>query len=151
MENATKALIIAAAILIAIVLISLGVFVLGQGTTMVKENSDMSDVEITTYNSKFEAFFGDNVSGTKVKQLINAVNQNNKSTNDDSRQITLTGGVESGATGAAPVLGGDNKNYPASQIKSGQSYVVKANSNDASTKGGYTSGGLIKSITINAK
>ena len=42
MENATKALIIAASILIAIVLITLGVFVLGQGTTMVKENSDMT-------------------------------------------------------------------------------------------------------------
>ena len=53
MENATKALLIAAAILIAIVVITLGVFVLGKGSTLVKDNSDMSDVEISTYNSKF--------------------------------------------------------------------------------------------------
>ena len=52
MENATKALLIAAAILIAIVVITLGVFVLGKGSSLVKENSDMSDVEITTYKDR---------------------------------------------------------------------------------------------------
>ena len=61
MENATKALLIAAAILIAIVVITLGVFVLGKGSTLVKENSDMSEVEITTYNSKFEGYCGQNM------------------------------------------------------------------------------------------
>lgn len=89
MENATKALIIAAAILIAIVLISLGVFVLGQGTTLVKENSDMSDMEISTFNSKFEAYLGNNVAGSKAKQLINAIDQHNRL--NTNNQITKAG------------------------------------------------------------
>ena len=89
MENATKALIIAAAILIAIVLISLGVFVLGQGTTMVQENSDMTATQVTAYNSKWEAFLGTKISGSKVKQLINAVNQHNRNAKDDSKIINL--------------------------------------------------------------
>ena len=95
MENATKALLIAAAILIAIVLISLGVYVLGQGTTMVKDNSDMSDVEISTYNSKFEAYTGSNVTGSKVKQLIKAVEQHNRSNEDDeSTTISFNGDLD---------------------------------------------------------
>ena len=90
MENATKALLIAAAILIAIVVITLGVFVLGKGSSLVKENSDMSDVEISTYNSKFEAYCGKNIRGAQVRQLINAVNQHNRTNADDkSKQITL--------------------------------------------------------------
>ena len=88
MENATKALIIAAAILIAIVLISLGVFVLGQGTTMVQENSDMTATQVTAYNTEWEAYLG-NISGSKVKQLINAVNQHNRNAKDDSKIINL--------------------------------------------------------------
>ena len=88
MENATKALIIAAAILIAIVLISLGVFVLGQGSTMVQENSDMTEVQVSTFNSKWEAFLGNKVSASKVKQLINTVNQ--QQTEDDSKKVVLT-------------------------------------------------------------
>ena len=137
MENATKALIIAAAILIAIVLISLGVFVLGQGTTMVKDNSDMSDVEISTYNSKFEAYFGTNVSGTRVKQLISVVNQHDKANSSDtSRTVEITGVTGLGSAGA----------YDASKISSGNAYSVEV---DPAT--GYTSGGLIKTITITAK
>ena len=100
MENATKALIIAAAILIAIVLISLGVFVLGNGTQLVKENSDMTGTQVASYNSEFEAYFGDKVSGSKVKQLVNILNQHNRNAEDDSKQIELSGtGVTGEKTG----------------------------------------------------
>ena len=89
MENATKALIIAASILIAIVLITLGVFVLGQGTTMVKENSDMTAEQVTAYNAKWEPFLGTKVSGSKVKQLIRTQIQAKKI--DSSKAPTLDG------------------------------------------------------------
>lgn len=124
MENATKALLIAAAILIAIVLISLGVYVLSQGTSMVKDNSDMSDVEISTYNTKFEAYTGTNVSGSKVKQLINTVEQHNRANEEDaSKTITFEGDLDT-----------------VSEIKSGGAYKVEVVE--------YTSGGLIHKIKI---
>lgn len=142
MENATKALLIAAAILIAIVVITLGVFVLGKGSTLVKDNSDMSDVEISTYNSKFEAYLGSNVRGAQVKQLISAVNQHNKANaGDDSKIIELTG-----AGGLELAASQTEKTYPTSAIQTGKTYKVEVPSN-----GGYTSGGLISKISITQK
>lgn len=126
MENATKALLIAAAILITIVVISVGVYVLNSGTTMVKENSDMSDIEISTYNTKFEAYCGTRVSGTKVKELIKKVEQHNRSTEDDSKKITLTGVTSTSSVGT------------------GNSYKVEVPDN------GYTTAGLISTINITA-
>lgn len=136
MENATKALLIAAAILIAIVVITLGVFVLGKGSSLVKENSDMSDVEISTYNSKFESYCGKNIRGAQVRQLINAVNQHNRTNKDDaSKEIELTGVAD---------LGTDKTKYDASKIMTGYAY-------DVTPEYGDTGSGLITKITIQKK
>lgn len=138
MENATKALLIAAAILIAIVVITLGVFVLGKGSTLVKDNSDMSDVEISTYNSKFEAYFGTNVRGAQVNQLISAINQHNKANGDDeSKQILVTGDFS-----------GDGIASITDKAETGKAYEVDV---DNAGGKGYTSGGLIKTIKITKK
>lgn len=138
MENATKALLIAAAILIAIVVITLGVFVLGKGSTLVKDNSDMSDVEISTYNSKFEAYFGTNVRGAQVNQLISAINQHNKANGDDeSKQILVTGDFS-----------GDGIASITDKAETGKAYNVDV---DNAGGKGYTSGGLIKTIKITKK
>lgn len=135
MENATKALLIAAAILIAIVVITLGVFVLGKGSTLVKENSDMSEVEITTYNSKFEGYCGQNIRGAQVRQLLNAVNQHNRTNADDeSRQIKIKGV----GAGTATEKGGQTDNKP-NDIKTGFSYNVTPS---------YGQGGLVDTIEI---
>lgn len=145
MENATKALLIAAAILIAIVLISLGVYVLGQGTTMVKDNSDMSDVEISTYNSKFEAYFGKNISGSKVKQLVNTVNQHNRvNKEDNSRVISITS--EAAATGSSFSITTNTGVVTATGINTGNTYKVEIDTTVG--KSGYTTGGLIAGIKI---
>ena len=91
MENASKALIIAAAILIAIVLITLGVFVLGSGGELVKKSSDMTEVEVNAFNQKFEAYCGDHVRGSTVKTLVNTINNNNRVAEDASKHVTITG------------------------------------------------------------
>lgn len=142
MENATKALLIAAAILIAIVVITLGVFVLGKGSSLVKENSDMSDVEITTYNSKFEGYCGKNIRGAQVRQLISAVNQHNRANTDDiSKQIEL---VFSGIDGSGASSGNPQTNYKTDAIKTGFAYDVVPSYDD-------NSGGLVNKITITKK
>ena len=136
MENATKALLIAAAILIAIVVITLGVFVLGKGSSLVKENSDMSDVEITTYNSKFEGYCGKNIRGAQVRQLISAVNQHNRTNAGDvSKEIVLTGITD---------LGTDKTEYDANKIMTGFAYDVEAIYGDSGS-------GLITGIKITKK
>ena len=134
MENATKALIIAAAILIAIVLISFGVFVLGQGSTMVQENSDMSAEQVSAYNATWEAYTG-KATGSKVKQLINAVNQHNRITDDASKKITISSAAISGSNdGTYASKEGNNA------IKTGNSYNIKITD--------HTTGGLVSTITV---
>lgn len=139
MENATKALIIAAAILIAIVLISLGVFVLGNGSQLVKENSDMTGTQASTYNSQFEAYIGDKVSGTKVKQLVNLVNQHNRNAEDDSKRIDLSGSIITGTKQTSFTLVSTN-------FKVGDTYKITVDTSKGDSNTGYTKAGLIAGL-----
>ena len=135
MENASKALIIAGAILLAILIISLGIMIYSQASGVVNNNS-MTEVEVTTFNQKFEQYLGDKVRGANVKSLINAVNTNNMSTDDASKQVTLVGA--NGLTFSGGATTGDFE----ATIKTGSTYKVKVSNN------GKTKGGLISSITI---
>ena len=71
MENASKALIIAGAILLAILLISLGIMIFGQAQDTVN-NSGMSQAEISAFNNKFIKYEGER-SGSVVKTLVNEI------------------------------------------------------------------------------
>ncbi len=79
MENASKALIIAGAILLAILLISLGIMIFNQAQDTVNNNG-MSQAEMQAFNNKFIKYEGTR-SGTEVKALINEVIASNA---DDS-------------------------------------------------------------------
>ena len=57
MENASKALIIAGAILLAILIISLGILIYNQASGIVSNNS-MDEVDIQTFNNKFTQYGG---------------------------------------------------------------------------------------------
>ena len=77
MENASKALIIAGAILLAILLISLGIIVFTQAQDIIS-NSGMSQAEVQTFNNQFLKYEGSQ-KGTLVKSMIQealAVNAN---------------------------------------------------------------------------
>ena len=63
MENASKALIIAGAILLAILLISLGIMIYTQASGVVNNNA-MSEVEISSFNKKFTQY-GSRCNSTK--------------------------------------------------------------------------------------
>ena len=89
MENASKALIIAGAILLAILLISLGIMIFTQAQDTVT-NSGMSEAEIQSFNSKFLKYEG-NMKGTMVKSLIQEVSSNNGNENNAERKVTLNG------------------------------------------------------------
>ena len=101
MENASKALIIAGAILLAILLISLGIMIFNQAQDTVS-NSGMSEAEITAFNNKFLKYEGD-IKGTMVKAMIQEVNATNSeaeqsdgvkvSVNDDDSSAITTSGI----------------------------------------------------------
>ncbi len=91
MENASKALIIAGAILLSILLISLGIMVFNQAQDTIG-NSGISKAQISTFNSAFTKYEGNLKNGTDVKALISEINASNASDKADNndREITIT-------------------------------------------------------------
>ena len=84
MENASKALLIAGAILLAILIIGVGiaVFTNAQGT-IDSSMIAMTEQEISAFNSKFLMYEGEKVSGTQVKSLLSAAVTNDAENKDE--------------------------------------------------------------------
>lgn len=85
MENASKALIIAGAILLAILLISLGIFIFGQAQDTVN-NGGIDQAALTSFNNKFLKYEGEQ-KGSVIRSLISEVKASNA---DENRPETIT-------------------------------------------------------------
>lgn len=91
MENAAKALIIAGAILISIILISIGIIVVNQGKEVVDEaGQKMSQQQIQIFNADFDTYNGTQ-RGSTVKTFLSVVAANNSTHKDDGLAITVSG------------------------------------------------------------
>lgn len=136
MENASKALLIAGAILLAILLISLGIMVFQQGQSAIK-NSGMSKAEIAAFNGQFTKYEGDK-RGSDVKSLIQEVNTSNASdrAEGNDRVIQLDGDVSGNQVGSG------NTQYTTynTNISATSTYTVTIDEYDAS--------GFISKMTI---
>lgn len=75
MENASKALIIAGSIILAVLIIILGMYFYNQAAGIGK-NINMTEYEIQAYNSKFINYEG-KVSGTKARELCDVMKGHN--------------------------------------------------------------------------
>ncbi len=130
MENASKALIIAGAILLSISIITIGMAVFNQAKEAM-EGSGLSSEKVSTYNSKFDSYAGSQ-SGSNVKALLTTIqNHNLSNVNDESLQITVT------VDGTSYDKDGTRAK---TAVKSGYQYDVVFG-NDASS-------GYINSVTI---
>ena len=129
MENASKALIIAGAILLAILIISLGIMIYNQASGVVNNNA-MNEVDISTFNNKFTQYEGTNVRGAQVKALIQQVVTNNVSNSEDSsRQVNVK--IENAATTNPPT----SASSLTGQISTGKTYTVKTKTGPNSKTG----------------
>ena len=124
MENASKALLIAGSVLIAILLIAVGVRVFNstQGTTDQVEGT-MQTTEVATFNNKFLPYIGTK-SKAQVISLLNTVISNNAT--NQTHQVTINNV--------------DAKTKINSVVNS--TYTIKIETTD------YNSNGYIKNITI---
>lgn len=123
MENASKALIIAGAILLSILIIGLGMFIYRQAAG-VMNNTGLDELAVEQHNSEYTQYEGTKVSGTQVKALVKKIEANNRAHADDE---SLRISIESNVTGleidasADPTTG----ESMASKIKSGFNYKVE--------------------------
>ena len=97
MENASKALIIAGAILLAILIIGLGIFIYRQAANTVSDTG-MDQLAIQQFNGQFENYLDKNMSGTTAKALIDTINANNA-----GKKYKATVAAENGKTSAGMI------------------------------------------------
>lgn len=142
MENATKALLIAAAVLVVILIISLGMSLFNMASEQVDNAGDLSEYEIQQFNDKFLKYEGTNVSGSDVNALIKTAFNHNQSQEDASTRVTVKN--DKTGTGAKTYVNGVSFVGTASpdQVSTGSRYTVKCTYNTASK--------LITTITITA-
>ena len=126
MENASKALIIAGAILISILLISIGIMLINSGREVTDTGTaSMSGYKIEAFNSKFTMYEGESRKGSEIKNIISAVAASNQT---DEHQVKING-----------KLAGDEGYIKASQIKITGDYEVYCEYTD----------GYVSNIVIN--
>lgn len=92
MENATKALLIAAAVLVAILIISLGLVVYNMAAETVS-SQNLSQQEVQAQNEKFARYDGTNKRGSEVNAMLKTVLQSNmdlKATNKSAGLVSVT-------------------------------------------------------------
>lgn len=85
MENASKALIIAGAILLAILLISLGIYIFNQASDTINK-SGMTQAETKTFNQNFTKYEGKQ-KGSAIRSMVQDVLANNNS--DEASDETM--------------------------------------------------------------
>lgn len=131
MENATKALLIAAAVLIAILIISLGLVVYNNSASTVNQ-ANLSSQEIQAQNEKFTRYNGKNKRGSEVNSLLQTALNYNLNTTDDGNKVE----VKQGQT----VLVGKTSKSIKKQMDTSKLYNITVNYGGA--------GGLVDEITI---
>ena len=128
MENASKALIIAGAILLSILIISLGIMIYNQAAGAANTDQ-LQGVEVDSFNGQFTQYEGTKKRGSEVNSLINQIRTNNI-TNED-RQVTLVFGTVNKAIGATDDV---------PRASTGKTYTVKCTMASDS--------GLVNTVTI---
>ena len=112
MENASKALLIAGAILLAILLISLGIMVYNNAKGTISD-SNLDTEKAQAFNTKISQYCGTRKSGTTMNSLVDAIAASNGAQNGKPTQhlITLTVSGQ-GATSTGTFGSATTSNYP---------------------------------------
>lgn len=144
MENASKALIIAGAILLAILIIALGVFIFQRAQSATSDLGGIDETKLQSVNQKFENYEGVQT-GSDLRALIDLVRTNNNkypSTDGSNREITVK--VTSGeGLSAVEAKGADELGNVKAKVQTGSTYKITM-----SEYSGGPNGGLVSKIEI---
>ena len=105
MENATKALLIAAAVLVAILIISLGLVVYNMAAETVNNSANLSAQEVQSFNEQFTRYQGTAVRGSSVNALLQtALNNNITKTQEGKAAMVVDIKIKNGTAGTVDAL-----------------------------------------------
>ena len=122
MENATKALLIAAAVLVAILIISLGIGIFNMASEQVNNAGDLSEYEIQKFNEKFTQYEGTSVSASDVNAMLKTVFNHNLSQEDAAMRVRV--GLD-GETNWLIRREGFNGSQTYTKVPTGNRYTVQ--------------------------
>lgn len=124
MENASKALIIAGAIILSILIIGLGMFIF-QKANSTTEGADLSSQKVKAYNSVFEQYVGTQT-GINVKALLDEVRSHNLANASDASLNIDVKEASQAATTTPPTAAvtAATVNTIRAKIQNGKSYTV---------------------------
>ena len=133
MENATKALLIAAAVLVAILIISLGLVIYNMAANTIG-SVNLSAQEIQSFNEKFDKYEGEAQKGTVVNSMFGTVLNSNLGEEDDAKKVAVYEAGDDAAYDVAqsmtslsalkPVLS-TSSSTSAGKVSTGSTYRVK--------------------------
>lgn len=140
MENATKALLIAAAVLVAILIISLGLVVYNMASETIGA-VNFSGQEIEAFNSQFTNYQGTHVRGTEVNAMLRTVLSSNMKSTSEGLKASDNVKFVAVKNGTTDVLKKDDVSIdPAKMANPAKTYTVKV-SMDSTT-------GFVTTITF---
>lgn len=118
MENASKALMIAGGVLIALIIITMFLMMYNNLSNIEKEQEEATKVEqVEAFNAEFEAYNKKVMYGVDVITLINKVAENNKKYKGNSEyQITVVLNNEV-VTSSSHLVGKDEETYVYTCVK----------------------------------
>lgn len=125
MENASKALIIAGAILLSILIISLGIMVYNNAQDTVG-SANLDQQEIAAFNAQFTPYQGTAVSASQVNSLIQQVLAANQAEANEGTGITvsITYPPATDSTAEATINGTSVPVNTISTVATGTTYTV---------------------------
>ena len=151
MENASQALIIAGAILLAILIIAIGMYIYNSAQSTITESlTDMSTQQIDAFNSSYESYKGKQT-GSQISAMAGRLIANANTYKDEPAklpQVVCEKLVANGSVSNIDVNGsndGNQQNYIdtlaviKNKVENKHSYTVEL---------GYGTSGLINKITI---
>ncbi len=128
MENASKALLIAGAILICIVLISLGMLIVNSSSEVTDQVGDITTTQaVSTFNSNFTNYSGTQ-KGSAIKTLLQSLASSNGAqagAGEHIIEVTFSEGGLNGAEDADSILAAMSK------VVSSSKYTVTFGSDDS--------------------
>lgn len=129
MENASKALIIAGAILLSVLIIGLGMYIYNMAADAITDTG-LDKTKIQAHNEPYDRYLGTR-SGTDVRTLVKNVTTNNNSHPDDETQqiAVVFGSSAAGITdvnnrGSGYLSVADIQTNVLTKIKAGLTYTV---------------------------
>lgn len=146
MDNASKALIMAGAILLAVAIIGIGIYIFNYANGLIGSSvAGIDAMEASLSNQKFNIYMGKKIRGSQIKELLNEVIINNKG-NSELIRVNVYDSIL-----------GANKTHQTSEtqikkiinaINDGSYYTISVTKGCKYYENGYRSDGTIGCMSI---